>query len=284
MTSAAQAGFTTRDVVYHSPGGAPLLARLYIPEGEGPFPAVVGVHGGRWCAETRLTNEPIDQALAASGVFVMALDFRMPPLVKFPLPVADINFAIRWLRAKAQEFNIRPDWIGGVGTSSGGHQILLNALLPNDERFTGDHEPAMANVDPSLRFIAACWPVTDPPGRYRYAIERDMEIHVRSHDAYWANEAQMREGSPQRIVAEGAAQSLPPLLLIQGSADVILTPHMSDHFAAAYRAAGGNVDLRHFEGEGHTFITKTPEAPASRAAIDIICAFVHQRTDAALRG
>ena len=86
MTSAAQAGFTTRDVIYHSPGGAPLLARLYIPDGAGPFPAVVGVHGGRWCAETRLTNEPIDQALAASGVFVMALDFRMPPLVKFPLP------------------------------------------------------------------------------------------------------------------------------------------------------------------------------------------------------
>ena len=284
MTSVAQAGFTTRDVVYHSPGGAPLLARLYIPDGVGPFPAVVGVHGGRWCAETRLTNEPIDQALAASGVVVMALDFRMPPLVKFPMPVADINFAIRWLRAKAQEFNIRPDWIGGVGTSSGGHQILLNALLPTDPRFTADHESAMASVDPSLSFVVACWPVTDPPARYRYALERDMEIHVRSHDAYWADEAQMREGSPQRIVAEGVAQSLPPLLLIQGSADVILTPHMSDHFASAYRAAGGDVDLRHFEGEGHTFITKTPEAPASRAAIDIICAFVHQRTDAALRG
>ena len=280
MTSVVHAGFATRDVVYHSPAGAPLLARLYIPDGSGPFPAVVSVHGGRWCAETRLTNEPIDQALAQSGVFVMAVDFRMPPLVKFPLPVADINFAIRWLHSKAKDFNIRRDWIGGVGTSSGGHQILLNALLPNDPRFAVDHDPSMAGIDPALNFVVACWPVTDPQARYRYAIDRGMDIHVSSHEAYWADEAQMHDASPQRIVAEGEAQRLQPLLIIQGSADIILTPHMSDNFTTAYRAAGGTVDLRHFEGEGHTFITKTPEAPASRAAIEIISAFVHQQTDA----
>src|SRR3954447_18132776 len=110
---------TERDVIYHTPGGAALQARLYIPEGKGPFPGVIGVHGGRWCAEDRLTDAVIDRALAEAGRLVMALDFRMPPAVKYPLPFADINCAIRWLRANAQDLSVDPDRIGGVGASSG---------------------------------------------------------------------------------------------------------------------------------------------------------------------
>ena len=271
----------TEDVIYHAPGGIHLLARLYIPAADGPLPAVVSVHGGRWCSETRLTNEPIDRSLAAAGVFVMAIDFRMPPDAKFPLPVADINFAIRWLHKNASHFGIRADWIGGLGTSSGGHQILLNALRPDDPRFATDHDPSLAPLNPILNFVIACWPVSDPPARYRYAIEKNMELHVQSHHAYWVDEEQMRDASPQHMVAEGRAQVLPPLLIIQGSADIILSPGMSERFAAAYRLAGGSVDLRVFEGEGHTFITKNPEAVSSRSAVREICAFVHQQCDAA---
>ena len=270
---------SVQDVIYHRPGGEALLARLYIPKGEGPFPAVIDAHGGRWCSETRLTNEVIDRGLAASGIVVMAIDFRMPPLVKFPKPVADINFGVRWLKAHARDYNIHEDWIGAVGTSSGGHQVLLNALLPHDPRFMEDHDHVFSAVDPSLRFVVACWPVTDPVDRYRYARERNMEIHIASHDAYWSDEVEMHVGSPLRIVTDGEAQSLPPLLLVQGTHDVILSPGMSERFAEAYAKAGGRVQLRHFKGEGHTFITKTPDTDSSRAAIEEICSFVHLHTD-----
>lgn len=265
---------TERDIIYHRPGGEALQARLYVPEGRGPFPGIIGVHGGRWCAEDRLTNAVIDRALADAGCLVMALDFRMPPAVKYPLPVADINFAIRWLRANAPALSVDPDCIGGLGTSSGGHQILLNALRPDDPVYRREHDTALHAIRADLAFVVACWPVSDPRARYVYARERAMDLHVRSHDAYWADEAEMDAGSPMRIVQDGKAERLPPLLLIQGSADVVLSPNMSERFAEAYRAAGGSVKLRTYADQPHTFITKDPEGASSRQALADICAFV----------
>jgi acetyl esterase/lipase len=283
MTSIAREAFTTEDVVYHNPAGAPLLARLYRPSTPGPHPAVVDVHGGRWCAETRLTNVAIDEMLASSGVFVMALDFRMPPVVQYPLPVADINGAIRWLHAHAADLGIDRAQIGGVGTSSGGHQLLLNALKPNDPLYAQDQPAELAPITPALAYIVLGWPVTDPVARYAYARERKMEIHVQSHDAYWPSEADMAQGSPLRIVTEGEQESLPPALLVQGGDDVILSPGMSERFAEAYRAAGGELDLRIYPGQPHTFITKTPDAPASQQALADIRDFILARA-AALTG
>jgi acetyl esterase/lipase len=238
---------------------------------------MISVHGGRWCAETRLTNAVIDSRLADSGVFVMALDFRMPPLAKFPVPVADINLAIRWLKQRAPSLGLDANAIGGIGTSSGGHQLLLNALRPDDARFAAESLPDGLCVDASLAFIIACWPVADPLARYHYALEEKMSIHVDSHRAYWKDEAEMAEGSPQRIVEAGEMTHLPPLLLIQGTDDTVLSPGMTRRFAAAYRAAGGAVSLREFSGQPHTFITKAPGQTASQAALDAITAFALSR-------
>jgi acetyl esterase/lipase len=258
--------------------GIELIARLYRPTGAGPFAAVVGAHGGRWCAETRLTNAVIDVALAEAGIFVMALDFRMPPQARYPLPVADINFALRWLHAHAGDFHLRPEWIGGLGTSSGGHQLALTALDPDDPKYRRDHTPDMDGVSASVNFMILCWPVSDPPARYRYAIANKMDVHIQSHERYWPDEAAMAEGSPQRIVAEGEAVCLPPTLLVQGTADTILSPGMSELFAATYARAGGDMTLIHYPGEKHTFITNTPDTAASKKALADIIAFIRRRT------
>lgn len=272
--------FTTEDLIYHRPAGIPLLARLYRPTRKGPHPAVVDVHGGRWCAETRLTNAAIDEALAASGILVMAIDFRMPPVARYPLPVADIACAIRWLHAHAANLDVDPKLIGGVGTSSGGHQLLLAALKPDDPLYLQDHPPEIVDVPATLAFLVLCWPVTDPPTRYAYARERGMEIHVQSHEAYWSDAAEMSRGSPQRLVADGEARSLPPALIVQGGDDVILSPGMSERFAQTYRAAGGDVELEVYPAQPHTFITKSPDSAASRQALSDIKNFILARTGA----
>lgn len=270
--------FRTEEVVYHAPDGVELLARLYCPAGPGAFPAVIDAHGGRWCAETRLTNVRIDEALAGAGIFVMALDFRMPPQARYPLPVADINFALRWLHAHAGDYAIKPEWIGGVGTSSGGHQLALNALNPDDPKYRRDHTADMDDASAQVNYMVLCWPVLDPLARYRYAIANGMDIHIQSHERYWPNEAAMAEGSPQRIVAEGEAAVLPPALLIQGTADTILSPGMSERFAETYSRAGGDMTLIHYPGEKHTFITNTPDTPASQQALADMIDFIHRRT------
>src|SRR5437764_11038546 len=124
-----------RDIEYRRDDATALLARLYRPKGDGPFPAVLDVHGGAWAAGDRLNNAPLDEALAKSGVIVLAIDFRMPPAHRYPASIADINFATRWLRAHAAEFGSRRELVGGLGTSSGAHQLLLSALKPADPRY-----------------------------------------------------------------------------------------------------------------------------------------------------
>jgi BD-FAE protein len=111
----------TEDLEYHRPAGfAPLLARYYRPDGPGPFPAVLEVHGGAWTSGDRLNNVAIGQYLAARGIVVLSIDFRMPPAVRYPETVADVNFGIRFLKANAERFATRTDLVGGLGTSSAG--------------------------------------------------------------------------------------------------------------------------------------------------------------------
>jgi acetyl esterase len=161
------------EYVVHASG--PLLARLYVPRSSGVRAAAVSVHGGVWTRETRLTNAVIDQAVAESGVVVMAIDFRMPPLARYPEPIADINLAVRWLKQRAYSFGSRPDLVGGIGTSSGGHQLMLNAMRPHDPRYAARPLPAGSEFDACLAYAVVGWPVVDPLARYRMAKAKNME-------------------------------------------------------------------------------------------------------------
>src|SRR5262249_7949355 len=115
------------DVEYQRQGGRAMLARLYRPRGAGPFPAALQIHGGAWVNKDRTDNDFIAKALAERGILVAAIDFRMPPAAGYPASLADINFATRWLKARAVQLRCRSEWVGSFGTSSGGHQALLAA-------------------------------------------------------------------------------------------------------------------------------------------------------------
>jgi dipeptidyl aminopeptidase/acylaminoacyl peptidase len=100
---------------------------------------------------------------------------------------------------------------------------------------------------------------------------------VRNHLAFFGNEEAMIEANPQRILESGVAFELPPALLIQGTADANVTPDMADRFADAYAKAGGEITLRKFEGEPHTFISQDPAKPASIEAMYLITDFIRTR-------
>src|SRR5688572_23516460 len=84
--------FTTKDVEYLRHGNNPLLARIYKPEGDGPFPAIMDIHGGAWTTGDRLQNTLIDEMMCETGMVVVALDFRLSPQHPYPAQVQDINF------------------------------------------------------------------------------------------------------------------------------------------------------------------------------------------------
>lgn len=275
------------DVEYVRHGDRPLLARLFTPRGTGPFPLVVELHGGAWCRGDRLSDTTINELLARSGAVVAAVDFRMPPEAGYPASLVDINYAIRWLKARADTFGSRPDLVGVLGTSSGAHQAMLGAMRPRDPRYAAIPLPAgLPAVDASVRCAILCWPVIDPLARYHYARKLKaggppypdvVDRVLPAHDQYWQTEAAMADGNPVLVLERGEPVALPPVLYLQGTRDQAHPRVDLDRFVAQYRAAGGDVELELFEGETEGFVSRNPASEASRRAIDRIVEFVHKQ-------
>jgi acetyl esterase len=259
------------DVTYRTYEHGELVATLYRP-GAPAIAAVVEVHGGAWTSGDRTMNLAIARHLAANGIAVLSLDFRMPPEAGYPLTVSDVAAGIRWMRTHSIDVGTVPDRVGLLGTSSGGHLALLAALRPFDERYVG--KLAGGEPDIAVDFAVLGWPVSDPVARYRMVRERMNARLMEAHHAFWADEEQMAEGSPYDIVARGDAQRFPPLLILQGTSDDNLTPDMQQRFAEAYRAAGGRAEVAVFAGEPHGFIARDPASVASRDALVRMTAFI----------
>jgi acetyl esterase/lipase len=247
---------------------------------------MVELHGGAWCRQDRLADKLIHESLARSGVIVASLDFRQPPAAPYPASFQDIHYGIRWLKSRAAELGSRPDMVGSMGNSSGGHQAMLLAMRPFDARYAALPQPAGFAGDATVRCVIMCSPVIDPIGRYRYA--KDIEAKGKPyplavdellpcHDAYWGTEAAMEEGSPASALEKGERVQLPPVLYLQGTEDLAHPrPHL-DRFVAAYRKAGGTVHLELFDGEGQGFIMRKAGSPASDRALELINEFTHKQ-------
>jgi acetyl esterase len=270
----ATGSVTIEDVTFGPDG---LQLRLYRPAGSGPFPAVVDIHGGAWTSGDRTMNAPIDQHLAEQGVLVAALDFRAAPAHRFPAAVEDVDLGIRWLKDNATRLGSRPELVGGLGTSSGGHLLLLAALRPG--RYAAHALPDSAS-DSSLPFLVACWPVANPLARFRMATDKKVENLLAAHAAFWPDEAAMADGNPQLILERGEAGSLAHLLVLQGEADGNLTPDMARRLVAAWHEAHGQATLETFPEQPHSFIARDPAAPSAIRALALITDFVLQQAKA----
>jgi acetyl esterase len=258
------------DVEYRRDGDVSWLARVHVPAGSGPFPTLLDVHGGAWANGDRLMNESTDLALAASGLVVAAIDFRTSQDAPNPAAMEDINYATRWLKAHAADFKGSPESLGGVGWSSGGHQIMLSAMRPN--QYASLPLPEAPELDASLAYVIMGWPVIDPLSRYRLAESRGNEQLMQNHRAYFSDEAGMVEASPPHILQRGEQVELPPTLLVQGAADEALTRMMAEEFVEAYSLAGGVIELAKYPGEPHGFLRQP--GPNSDRALALIKSFI----------
>src|SRR5467141_4437526 len=110
---AARFDLDVKDVEFRrNSAGRMLMARIYQPQGAGPFPALLDLHGGAWNRKDRLAEEPMDRAIAASGVLVVAIDMTLAPEAPYPACVQDANYGVRWLKWKAPSWNGDPSKIG----------------------------------------------------------------------------------------------------------------------------------------------------------------------------
>src|ERR1700691_3442022 len=94
------AAIDQKDVEYARPNGKPVLLDMHIPDGPGPFPAAILVHGGGFDEGSKSTNmRPTFDLLANAGFAWFSIDYRLAPEFRFPQANDDLNSAIRWVKA-----------------------------------------------------------------------------------------------------------------------------------------------------------------------------------------
>jgi acetyl esterase/lipase len=118
------------DVVYGRVQGAGLLADVAYPEGKGPFPVILSVHGGRWFRESKTTHSAIKvRQWAGFGFCAMSIDYRLIGCTPAPACYQDVLCAVRWLHANAANYPIDTGRIFLIGQSAGGHLVALASTL-----------------------------------------------------------------------------------------------------------------------------------------------------------
>ena len=239
-----------KSVEFGKPGGHPLLLDLHVPDGPGPFPAAILVHGGGFDAGSRATNmAPTFQPLADAGFAWFSIDYRMAPEFRFAQAREDIDTAIKWVKANARAYKVDPARIVLAGESAGG--FLVN--------YAGTH------YTPETR-VAAVVDIYGPvdyekiarqrqayPGRFNMT---SINGHQKNGGGIWffgaegydeASYAKLKAVSPLFAVHKG----MPPFLAIHGTRDDQVPYEQSTILCEAMRKVQAPCDIVTVEAGGH---------------------------------
>src|ERR1700752_5148601 len=195
--------------------GRMLMARVYQPKGQGPFPTVLDLHGGAWNAKNRLAEEPMDRALAARGLLVVAVDLTLAPEAPYPACIQDANYAVRWLKANAATWKGDTGKVGVYASSSGGHVAELLAMRPRDPRYNSIPLAAAPEVDATVAYVAMRSPVSNTFARYENAERRRNESMMKNNKVFFNPWETIHESNPQEILDREEKVTLVPLLIMQ---------------------------------------------------------------------
>lgn len=255
-----------------------LMARVYQPQGSGPFPVLLDLHGGAWNNQDRGANAMMDESLARSGILVVAIDLTRAPEAPYPASVQDANYGVRWLKHRAREWNGAPETIGALGSSSGGHEVELCAMRPNDPRYSAHKLAEAPNLDATLNYVATRSPVSNPYARFLNAESLGREEMMQNTRIYFNPWETIHEGNPQEILDRREPVTLPPLLIMQGELDDNVRPAVQEKFVASYRAAGGECQYEVFAGCEHLWIREP--GPQTDRAHEMVKQFIARQLKA----
>jgi len=127
------------DLTFAEREGRALKLDLARPaEGDGPFPAVVVIHGGAWRAGDKSAHRDLLDRFAERGYVAISPAYRFCPDFTFPAQVHDVKAAVRWLKGHADDYHVDPDRVGAMGFSAGGHLALMLGLTDGDDGLEGE--------------------------------------------------------------------------------------------------------------------------------------------------
>lgn len=226
-----------RDIEYGKAGDESLLLDAFVPEGDGPFPVALIVHGGGWSGGDKAQDvAPITEPLTNAKFTWFSINYRLAPKSRWPACFEDVQTGIRWVKAHAAEFKGDPNRIALIGYSAGGQLATLAAVR--------------ADADTRVQAVIGFAAPTDLPAdterrgglspSLQALLDRPQQVDAEAQKV-------LEELSPINHIKPG----LPPFLLIHGTADKSVPYQQSVNFQKRLREAGVACELITVEGAPH---------------------------------
>ena len=225
------------DVEYAKKGEVSLTLDASIPDGGGPYPAVIVVHGGGFTKGDKQTYvKPLFKPLTDANFAWFTINYRLAPQYKMPAPAEDVISAIEFVKAHAAEFKVDPKRIALVGESAGAYLVDYVAVTA----------PKGARVNAVVSFYG-------PADLVFQVNEKGQKISEGLQGltgvTEWNAEGQkkFRDLSPSFLVQKNP----PPFLLIHGTEDEQVPYQQSVRFRRVLMEKGGKVELFTVDGAKH---------------------------------
>jgi acetyl esterase/lipase len=232
------------------------LYRPMVPNGPGPRPVVVYIHGGAFKSGNKAMGAREVAGLVAGGEYAGAsINYRLSGQATWPAQTHDCKAAIRWIRAHAREYNLNPDRIGVIGDSAGGHLVAMLGTSGGVAELEGD-------VGPHKGVGSQVTCVVDRFG------PTELLTMGGDHDSPGSPESELIGGPLQQNKDKARAASPityvtrddPPFLILHGTRDPLVLFGQSERLAAALKQAGASCRFIPVEGAGHGGF-RNPEVP-----------------------
>jgi acetyl esterase len=224
------------DIEFASKGDVRLTLDAYVPEGAGPFPAVIVVHGGGFTRGDKQTFvKPLFEPLSRGGFAWFTINYRLAPAYRFPAAVEDVESAVEYVKTHAKQYKADSNRIALVGESAGGHLVSFagtrkkpNARVAAVVSFYGPHD--LASRARSQRIL------TD-------SIKAFLGLSELNDESFEL----LRKASPITRVFK----DMPPYLLIHGTKDDLVPYDQSVLMCEKMKQAGARCEIFTVEGGAH---------------------------------
>lgn len=233
-------------IEYSNPDDQHLMLNIARPKaGDGPFPAVVCIHGGGFRAGRRESHDDLCVKLAGKGYVAATISYRLAPRFQFPAAVHDTKAAVRWLRAHAGTHRIDADRIGVIGSSAGGTLAQLLGVTAHVPRFEGNG--GCAEYPSAVACVVNVHGANDFTKSYGRSVDAHVVLPLWFGGDLDQKPALHVEGSPLYWVTPDAA----PTRCIHGTDDDHVAMEQSTWLVDRLTAAAVEADLVALEGVGH---------------------------------
>ena len=241
-------------VEYANPDDQHLQLNIARPKtGDGPFPAIICIHGGGFRAGSRTGYDGLIVKFAQQGYVAMTVSYRLAPKYQFPAAVHDTKAAVRWARANAAKYKIDPTRIGATGGSAGGHLAQFLGVTADVKEFEGDG--GHAKESSAVNCVVNIYGPSDFTKSYGKSVdaaevlplflggnlEKAKKQHIKASPLYWV--------TPNAV----------PTLCIHGTDDKYVAHEQAVWLIDKLKANGVEAELLTIEGAGHGFKGKDAE-------------------------